>query len=307
MSDDVLSLCRFKTGAVAMQAMQAMQLSLYFAWRQGLHPRFATAGSPILPIDDLRHRVNPSSNKCQTSVKQVSNKCQTSVMSELVCQVCRSRLCWAFSAPSKVEIESIFDWYLENSWDLFDNLIIWWLFDDVNCLVNCLKPWAFSASNCRWGLSTLFDPTPNVRSLERWTTKQRRNERNTQKNSKEFQHIPRYSKWASLSLRNHKPSSSVVQHKRVDLRTIAWIILIYIYTYPPMQWIGYHVQIMVFNQIIGIRFCLKSGSLSSQGFESCKYDGMECQLCTSQLAWFNRFKQLQLKKKQIQSSSEVWK
>ena len=140
---------------------------------------------------------------------------------------------------------------------------------------------------------------PNVRSLERWTTKQRRNERNTQKNSKEFQHIPRYSKWASLSLRNHKPSSSVVQHKRVDLRTIAWIILIYIYTYPPMQWIGYHVQIMVFNQIIGIRFCLKSGSLSSQGFESCKYDGMECQLCTSQLAWFNRFKQLQLKKKQI--------
>lgn len=48
--------------------MQAMQLSLYFAWRQGLHPRFATARSPILPIDDLRHRVNPSSNKCQTSV-----------------------------------------------------------------------------------------------------------------------------------------------------------------------------------------------------------------------------------------------
>lgn len=192
-----------------------MQLSLYFAWRQGLHPRFATAGSPILPIDDLRHRVNPSSNKCQTSV-----------MSELVCQVCRSRLCWAFSAPSKVEIESIFDWYLENSWDLFDNLmVVWWrqLSRQLSQALGILGiKLSLRSLNVVWS-------DPNVRSLERWTTKQRRNERNTQKNSKEFQHIPRYSKWASLSLRNHKPSSSVVQHKRVDLRTVAWIILIYIY------------------------------------------------------------------------------
>ena len=134
-----------------------------------------------------------SATQGQSEFKQVSNKCQTSVMSELVCQVCRSRLCWAFSAPSKVEIESIFDWYLENSWNLFDNLIIWWLFDDVNCLVNCLKPWAFSASNCRWGLSTLFDPTP---TSVPWSVEPQSNagmnatHRRIPRNSNIFQDIP---------------------------------------------------------------------------------------------------------------------
>ena len=211
---------------------EAMQLSLYFAGRQGLHPRFATAGSPILPIDDLqRHRV-----------KHVSNTCQTSVVSSLQKQLVLSLL-----SPRPLIIKG-WDWVnllldilsqswvnLENSWDFFDNLIVSFAcWRQLSRLSQALGILGIKLS--LRSLSVVWSD-PNVRSLERWPTKQRRNERNTHTHTGMFQ--GNYSKWASLSSSNHQPLCSWAQQSRSwdsclmshKGKMIYWIVYIYIYTH----------------------------------------------------------------------------